>query len=1014
MDKVDTEINLFCQLASKFVSAYLGKVVSNRLILLHSYNYMKRNGSAFLVRNCCLWGDSDVENKEERQVFWDQFSQLNQWYLEEQYEHYQSNPETVEKSIRQLFDKWGAPEWVENEIRQPVDAKETYKSNSTPNVQRIKKLTATIELIEAIRRYGHLEADIYPIGISQAGHSPLIDPKTYGLTMDDLRNMPISWLRDKYPQELENGEDLIEYLKKCYTGTISFEYDHVNNDLERRWLLEHIESKSLQKQFSSEAKKKLLKRLEDVEGFEYFLQKTFVGQKRFSIEGLEIMVPVLDQIAKQAITDELGNIMMGMAHRGRLSVLAHILKKPVDKIFSEFNKGPDKELLPTEGSATINYGWSGDVKYHFGARKEITEGTGTTRITLAHNPSHLEFVNPVVQGLTRAAQDNRDQPGASEQEMNNAFSVLIHGDAAFIGEGIVAETLNLSGLDGYRTGGTLHIIANNRIGYTTVEKDGRSTRYASDLAKGFEIPIIHVNADDPLACITAATLAFKYRKTFEKDILIDLVGYRRYGHNEIDEPRTTQPRLYEEIDEHPTVASIFASKLIEEGVLSNNELEQMKEKRNSELRKLYDSMQENSTEDQEIGPIPPALARELGRFNTEVPIDKLKQLSKQLMSRPKGFNAFPKLEKILQRRENMIETDNRIDWGAAEALAFAAILEDGTPIRLTGQDTERGTFAHRHMVLHDVDADVNYCIMHGVKGAKASFDIHNSPLSEAGVLGFEYGYSVQAPDTLVIWEAQFGDFANAAQVIFDQFITSSRAKWAEKSGLVMLLPHGYEGQGPEHSSARLERFLQVAAENNLIVANVTSSAQYFHLLRRQAILCGQEEVRPLVVMTPKSLLRNPLVASKVEEFSNQTFELVKRGYDRKSSPSKAKRLLLGSGKLMIEIEQEMKKRGGDFDWLEVLRLEQFYPFPQNTLKRYLAELPNIEEIVWVQEEPRNMGAWDFVDDYLNDLLQPNQMLRYLGRPKRSSPAVGDPNIHRNGQTHIIEAAISTEKRSVFL
>lgn len=962
-----------------------------------------------------LWGDDGVENKEERQKFWDQFSQLNQWYLEEQYEHYQKNPGTVEKSIRQLFDKWGAPEWIESETKQQTkDKRQTDDAIRVSDVHIIKKLTAAIELIEAIRRYGHLEADIYPIGTSQAGHSPLIDPKTYGLTMEDLRNMPISWLRDQYPQGLKNGEDLILYLKRCYTGTISFEYDHVNNDLERRWLLEHIESKRLQTELSHEQKKKLLKRLEDVEGFEYFLQKTFVGQKRFSIEGLEMMVPMLDTIAKQSISDELGNIMMGMAHRGRLSVLAHILKKPVDKIFSEFNKGPNKELVPTQGSATNNYGWSGDVKYHFGARKEITEGSGTTRFALAHNPSHLEFVNPVVQGLTRAVQDNRTQPGASQQEMNKAFSVLIHGDAAFIGEGIVAETLNLSGLDGYRTGGTIHIIANNRIGYTTVEKDGRSTRYASDLAKGFEIPIIHVNADDPLACIAAATLAFKYRKTFEKDILIDLVGYRRYGHNEIDEPRTTQPRLYKEIDQHPTVASIFASKLIEEDVLSDQELEDMKEKRNSELRKLYDSMKENSTENQEIGPIPPALAKELGRFDTEVSVNHLKQLNKQLMSRPEGFNAFPKLEKILQRRANMVEESNKVDWGAAEALAFAAILEDGTPIRLTGQDTERGTFAHRHMVLHDVDSDARYCTMHGVEGAKASFDIHNSPLSEAGVLGFEYGYSVQAPETLVIWEAQFGDFANAAQVIFDQFITSSRAKWAEKSGIVMLLPHGYEGQGPEHSSARLERFLQVAAENNLIVANVTSSAQYFHLLRRQAILCGQEEVRPLIVMTPKSLLRNPLVASPLEEFSDHTFELVKRGYERKGPRSNAKRLLLGSGKLMIEIEQEMNKKDEDFEWLEVLRLEQFYPFPENTLKRHLAELPNIEEIVWVQEEPRNMGAWDFVDDYLNELLQPNQMLRYLGRPKRSSPAVGDPNIHRNGQAHIIAAAISPERRSVFL
>ncbi|WLV25475.1 2-oxoglutarate dehydrogenase E1 component [Aciduricibacillus chroicocephali] len=945
---------------------------------------------------------------EKRQAFWGQFSQLNRGYLEEQYEHYEENPKNVEKSIRQLFDKWGPPEWFDQEELSEVTAERA------PTVQKVKKLTAVIELIEAIRRYGHLEAEIYPIDFSKAGHSPLIDPKTYGLTKEDLRNMPISWLRDKYPKELQNGEDLIQYLRKCYTGKISFEYDHVNNDLERRWLLEHIESKRLKVQLTDEEKKKLLKRLEDVEGFESFLQRTFVGQKRFSIEGLEMMVPVLDHIIKLSIEDKIENILMGMAHRGRLSVLAHVLKKPIDKIFSEFNKGPNRELLPAEGTATINYGWSGDVKYHYGAQSDVKEGAGKTSLTLAHNPSHLEFVNPVVQGATRAKQDNRQRSGIPYQEMEKGFSVLIHGDAAFIGEGIVAETLNLSGLAGYRTGGTVHIIANNRIGYTTAEKDGRSTRYASDLAKGFEIPIIHVNADDPLACISAAALAFKYRRTFEKDILIDLVGYRRYGHNEIDEPRTTQPQLYAKIDKHPTVATLFSRQLIEKGILSEEGFNNMQAERNTGLRKLYDSMKENNTEDQEIGPIPPALAKELGRFKTEVPLDKLKKLNDQLAERPEGFMAFRKLEKILARRKGMLESGGKVDWGAAEALAFASILSDGTPIRLTGQDTERGTFAHRHMVLHDVETEDTYCLMHGIKDAKASFDIHNSPLSEAGVLGFEYGYSVHAPETLVIWEAQFGDFANAAQVIFDQFITSSRAKWAEKSGLVMLLPHGYEGQGPEHSSARLERYLQGAAENNLIVANVTSSAQYFHLLRRQALLCGKEEVRPLIVMTPKSLLRNPIVASDPEEFSEKTFELVKPGYQRKTSRKEAKRLLLGSGKIMIEIEEKMKKTDDDFSWLEVLRLEQFYPFPERTLGRHLAEMPNIEEIVWVQEEPRNMGAWDFVDDYLNNLLRPGQMLRYLGRPKRSSPAVGEPNLHRNGQTQIIEAAISREKRSVFL
>src|SRR5699024_4562410 len=474
----------------------------------------------------------------------------------------------------------------------------------------------------------------------------------------------------------------------------------------------------------------------------------------------------------------------------------------------------------------------GDVKYHFGASTKVKDSEeATTHITLAHNPSHLEFVNPVVQGFTRAAQDDRSEKGYPKQDLNKAFGVLIHGDAAFIGEGVVAETLNLSGLPGYRTGGTVHLIANNLVGYTTNQKDGRSTRYASDLAKGFEIPIIHVNADDPLACISAATIAYEYRKKFHKDFLIDLVGYRRYGHNEMDEPRTTQPKLYKEIDKHPTVSQVFAEKLQEDKIIDENELPKLKDKTESTLREIYDNMKENETGEAEAKSMPKALTNGLSQFETAVPLKDLKALNAGMLQRPEGFTGFKKHEKILKRRENVLEEGNKADWGAGEALTYASILQDGIPIRLTGQDSERGTFAHRHAVLHDVEKDDTYCIMHGLDEVKASFDIRNSPLSEAGVLGYEYGYSVHSPNTLVIWEAQFGDFANAGQVIFDQFISSARAKWGEKSNMVMLLPHGYEGQGPEHSSARLERFLQMAAENNWIVANVTSSAQFFHLIR---------------------------------------------------------------------------------------------------------------------------------------------------------------------------------------
>lgn len=946
-----------------------------------------------------------TQSEESTERFWGKFYGPNLGYVEEQYDLYKRDAKAVDPSIKQLFDQYGAPVMADRiQTNGAVQA-----ASVATSINDVKKMTSAMKLVEAVRRYGHLEADIYPVGKKKNRKSDLVDPKTYGLTDEDLINIPATWLWEEAPANVTNGLDVIRKLKQLYAGTITFEYDHVNNDDERKWLLDRIETGKVHLSLSNEQKEQLLERLAHVEGFEGFLQKTFVGQKRFSIEGLEVMVPMLDQIVKYATADKVENIMMGMAHRGRLSVLAHVLGKPFDKIFSEFHTSPDKELIPSEGSMGINYGWTGDVKYHFGATTELKDGDEvSTRITLAHNPSHLEFVNPVVEGFTRAAQDDRSEKGYPKQNVDKAFSVLIHGDAAFIGEGVVAETLNLSGLNGFKTGGTLHIIANNLVGYTTNQEDGRSTRYASDLAKGFEIPIIHVNADDPIACASSVKLAYEYRKTFKKDVLIDLVGYRRYGHNEMDEPRTTQPELYYDIDNHPTAANVFASVLKESGVIKDETFKKIADQVESHLRSIYDSMKENRTGDIEAKPMPKALTNGLDRFETAVPLDQLKALNKGLLQRPEGFTGFKKLEKILKRRENVLEEGNKADWGAGEALTYASILADGIPIRLTGQDTERGTFAHRHMVLHDVKTHDAYCTLHGLGEAKASFDIRNSPLSEAGVLGFEYGYSVQSPNTLVIWEAQFGDFANAAQVIFDQFISSSRAKWGEKSNMVMLLPHGYEGQGPEHSSARLERFLQLAAENNWIVANVTSSAQFFHLMRRQAALRGREEARPLILMSPKSLLRNQRVASEAKEFSEGKFEALRSDPVLKIS-NKATRLLIGSGKVMVDIEEAMGKSEQNFDWLRVLRLEQIYPFPQAALAVILEELPNVEEIVWVQEEPKNMGAWDYADDYLRDLLKDGQVLRYIGRPDRSSPAVGEPNIHKTEQSLIIQAAINQSK-----
>ncbi|UOQ46521.1 2-oxoglutarate dehydrogenase E1 component [Halobacillus salinarum] len=930
-------------------------------------------------------------------------------YIEEQYEKYQNDPSSVDPSLKEVFDKQGAPDWMKSE--------ETVQTNgaAAPSSADISKVTSTMKLVEAIRRNGHLQANIYAVGSDERPKTKLLDPDYYGLSDEDLKQIPAEWVWPNSPVELKNAYEVVQTLKERYAGTISFEFDHVNNDDERQWLQQKVDSGNFQVNLTNEEKKILLKRLARVEGFENFLAKTFVAQKRFSIEGLDIMVPMLDYLVHSASTDEIDNIMMGMAHRGRLNVLAHVLGKPYDIIFSEFHHSADKELVPSEGSMGINYGWTGDVKYHFGAYRKIESGEqSATRVTLSHNPSHLEYVNPVVEGFTRAAQDDRSQRGYAQMDQDEAVGVLIHGDAAFIGEGVVAETLNMSDLPGYRTGGTIHIIANNLVGFTTNRSHGRSTRYASDLAKGFEIPVIHVNADDPVACLSAMAFSYEYRQHFHKDVLIDLVGYRRFGHNEMDEPRATQPQLYQEIDDHSTVAAIFEQQLLKEGVVEEGALDEYKEAVETKLRNVYNDMGEHETEEPDVKERPGAVERPLDEIETAIDLERLRSLNEGMLKRPEGFNGFKKLEKILQRRGKMLDEGNKVDWATAEALAFASILEDGIPVRITGQDTERGTFAHRHMVLHDVETGETYCPLHGLEQANASFDIHNSPLSEAGVIGFEYGYSVQAPEALVLWEAQFGDFANAGQVIFDQFVAAGRAKWGEKSNMVFLLPHGYEGQGPEHSSARLERFLQMGAENNWTVANVTSSAQYFHLLRRQAALSNQEEARPLVLMTPKSLLRNQRVAVEGSYFSDGKFQPILRQpgltKETKKEKEKVKSLLLGTGKIMVDIEDAVEKaENNKFDTIDAVRIEQIYPFPESMLADILETYPNLEELVWVQEEPQNMGTWYFVEGILHKLLKENQIHRYVGRPHRASPSVGEPNIHKTEQNRIIYEALQMSK-----
>ncbi|SDH04977.1 2-oxoglutarate dehydrogenase E1 component [Alteribacillus persepolensis] len=945
------------------------------------------------------------KNSAKHDEPWQEFYGPNLGYLMDLYEQYKEDPTALEPETKQWFDEHGAPQ-VEQAA--PVNGTAPV-SHEEPalNADAIKKIAAAVKLAENIRIHGHLSADVNPLQ-EPSGETSFLKIDEYGLTEDDLKQIPVSVICPDAPPSVSNGLEAINHLKEMYTKSIAFEFDHVHDVEEHQWLNRQVESGELYKALSEEKRKKILKSLTEVESFEQFLHKTFVGQKRFSIEGVDTLVPMLEEFAQDSIQDGARNVMIGMAHRGRLSVLAHVLGKPYDLIFSEFQHAPQKELVPSEGSIGINYGWTGDVKYHLGADKKVERESFDARITLANNPSHLEFVNPVVEGYARAAQDDRSQPGFPQQDTHKSVALLIHGDAAFPGEGIVTETLNMSRLKGYQTGGTLHIIANNQLGFTTDTHDSRSTTYASDPAKGYEIPIVHVNADDPESCMAAIHLAYQYRHRFNKDFLIDLIGYRRFGHNEMDEPVATQPYLYSIIKKHPTVRDLYAKSLVNDSLLSEEEAKAMKEDTNKFLSSQYDKVADKKSTEPEQVAIPEEVEQRLPDVDTGYDLNELKQINKELITWPEGFSVFPKLKKILERREDALEENGKVDWAHAETLAFATIVSDGTPVRLTGQDSQRGTFAHRHIVLHDHKNGDIYSPLHTLSKAKASFAVHNSPLSEGSIVGFEYGYNVHAPETLVLWEAQFGDFANAAQVIFDQFVSAGRAKWGQKSGMVLLLPHGYEGQGPEHSSARLERFLTLAAENNWNVANLTSSAQYFHLLRRQAATLGTEEVRPLVLMTPKSLLRNQNVASSPEIFEQGRFAPVIEEPKTGKEKEKVERIVFASGKMAVDLHEAIKE-DSQVDNLHIIRVEELYPFPEQEIKEVVQACPHVKEFKWVQEEPENMGAWNYIQPLLRDIAPANVTTEYIGRRRRSSPSEGDPKVHKKEQSRIINEALTVNQ-----
>ncbi len=941
------------------------------------------------------------------------FDSQNAAYAQAMFERFARNPESVPDAWRSIFRNGGTravaeglfvPDQLDGHrgvvapavapAVTPAPAPEPGQSlaEHLEAVGRLQKALPVVSraaaLVQAFRDHGHQLARIDPLGSEPPGH-PQLNPSFFGTSIEELAELPSSLVMNDGRER--SVADALHELVEVYAGSTGYEFEHVNDHVKVAWLWEQVEEGRYFPMMSVENRCRLLRRLTEVEGLEQFLHRAYLGQKRFSIEGMDVLVPMLDLAMQDALRDGAREVVIGMAHRGRLNVLTHIVGVSYAELLSEFEGPPYQE-------SQLHVHGTGDVKYHHGARGERTfADLGAIEVTLAPNPSHLEFVNPVVAGMARARQfqgTSRDDG----QDTSRVVPVTIHGDAAFAAEGIVAETLNMARLAGFDVGGTVHIIENNQIGFTTDPRDGRSTFYASDLAKGYGIPVVHVNADEPEACLAATRLAMAYRDHFGEDFVIDLVGYRRHGHNEGDEPAYTQPVLYHAIAEHPTVRALYAQRLIAEGVVTEQEAEAMQAEVAQTLRDAQDNVREHEPEEA----AEPADDRETAfePTTTGVAFEQLSRISQLIVTLPEGFKPHPKLWRQFERRSRDFAPDRPVDWGLAEALAFGSLLEEGIPIRLTGQDTQRGTFSHRHAVLHDEDTGGETVPLRQV--ADTRFEVHNSPLTETAVLGFEYGYSVGADADVVLWEAQFGDFGNVAQVIVDQFLSSGRTKWEQYSRLTLLLPHGYEGQGPEHSSARLERFLQLCAEDNLRVVYPTTPAQYFHLLRRQAHM---RPARPMVVMTPKSLLRLPAAASPVSELVEGRFQpvIADPGLE---DPARVERMVLCSGKVYYDILAH--ERRAEAATTAVCRIEQLYPFPADEIRAAAARYPELKEVVWTQEEPRNMGALTWVGPRLRGVIPRKVSLTYVARPERASPAEGKAKEHARQQERLVLDALGLE------
>lgn len=932
-----------------------------------------------------LWQDSYLTSGSEE-------------YIEELYEQYLQNPQAITPEWRAYFDKLvaqnaGRPDVSHAAIRQQFLEMANHPSlglsPSSSEVGYDQRQERVIELITAYRRLGHLQAKIDPLRFLQPIYSPSLEMAYYGFGGQDFDKEFNTGSYTGLGKSSAPLKDIHESLRRVYCGSIGFEYMHINRSEEVEWIRDRIEQGWANFQPSQEEKLHILDRLVRADGLEKFLGFKYVGQKRFSLEGGDSLIPMLDAIVNRSVEQGVKEIIIGMAHRGRLNVLANIVGKDPKNIFSAF----EGTVVPTN--------ISGDVKYHLGCSSNVSTKNGNVHIALAFNPSHLEIVSPVVQGSVRARQRRR-----RDTDQYQVVPIQLHGDAAFAGQGVVMETFNMSQARWFTVGGSIHIVINNQVGFTISNpKDSRSTVYCTDIAKMVEAPILHVNANDPEAAYFAALFAIDYRHKFKRDVVIDLVCYRRHGHNEADEPSATQPVMYKVIKAMEVPYKIYAKQLQEQNIIKEEKVQLMVDTYRAAMDAGERLVKVNDEKEYDFAVSWEKYENQLlnVKVNTAVPLKTLQAMAKRMETLPAGFVVQPQVAKMLEARKKMTDGEQPINWGYAEAMAFATLLDEGYPIRLCGQDAARGTFAHRHSVLHDQNTDEIFIPLSHVSDKQAHINIVDSLLSEEAVLAFEYGYSTAEPDFLVIWEAQFGDFANGAQVVIDQFISSGEQKWLRLCGLVMLLPHGYEGQGPEHSSARLERYLQLCAQDNMQVCVPTTPSQIFHLFRRQML---QPARKPLIIMSPKSLLRHPLAVSDITELADGEFKRVLPEVD-KLDDKKVESIIFCTGKIYYELLEERRARA--LNDVAIVRVEQLYPFPEKESQAIFAAYSNAKDIVWCQEEPENQGAWPSLQAYLTGLLGKGQTLRYAGRAAAASPAAGYLAVHEQQQKALVSAALTKRK-----